>query len=106
MIIDIIQGLSDVRGTGDPTETLDMDWLHSPQASRQHYKTSLNLESRGEKEKRTTEKHMVPQSASRRQINWLHLDAVGEIGSGPDWLAVSCWRPMPQEGRRRLSVVD
>ena len=33
---------------------LDMDWSHSPQASRWHYRTSLNLESMG-KENRPTE---------------------------------------------------
>ena len=35
---------------------LEMDWSHSPQASRQHYTTSFNLEPRGEKKKSTTEK--------------------------------------------------
>ena len=43
--------MPDAGGTGDPTEMPEMDWSHSPQASRQHYTTSLNLESRGEKEK-------------------------------------------------------
>ena len=33
-------------GTRDPTETLEMEWPHSPQTSRQHYSTSLDLESR------------------------------------------------------------
>ena len=54
-------------GTGDPTETLEMDWSYSPQTSQQHYTTSLNRESRWEKEKRTTKKHLVPRSESRRQ---------------------------------------
>ena len=27
---------------------MEADWSHSPQASRQHYMTNLNLESRGE----------------------------------------------------------
>ena len=42
--------MSDAGGTGDPTETLDIDWAHSPQGSRQHYKTRFNLEARGAKE--------------------------------------------------------
>ena len=46
--------MSDAGGTGDPTEKLEMDWSYSPHTSRQHYTTNLNLESRGEKEKRTT----------------------------------------------------
>ena len=29
-------------------------------------------------------KHMVPRSGSRRQRNRLHLETVGDIGSGPD----------------------
>ena len=43
--------MPDVGGTGDLAETLKMDWSHSPQASRQRYTTSLNLESRGGKGK-------------------------------------------------------
>ena len=57
--------MSDAGGTGDPTETMAMDWSHSLQAIRQHCMTSLNLESRGEKEKRTIEKHLAPRSGSR-----------------------------------------
>ena len=60
-----------------------MDWSHSPQASQQHYTTNLNVESEVETEKSTTEKHMAPRSGSRRQRNLLHLETVGEIGSGP-----------------------
>ena len=37
------------------------------------------MESRGEKEKR----------------NWLHMETGGEIGSRPECLEESCWRPMP-----------
>ena len=33
--------MSDTGGSGDPTETLDTDWPHSPQASQQHYTASL-----------------------------------------------------------------
>ena len=56
-------------------------------ASRQHYTTSLNLETRGEKEKKMTEEHLAPRSRSRRQRNWLHLETVGEIDSGQECLA-------------------
>ena len=41
--------MSDAGGRADPTEMLEMDWSHSPRACRQHYTTSLNLESRVEK---------------------------------------------------------
>ena len=63
--------VSDAGGTGDPTETMEIDWSHSQQASRQHCTTSLNLESRGEREKRTTEKHVASRPGSRRQRNWV-----------------------------------
>ena len=43
--------MSDAGETGAPTEAMEMDWSHSPQASEQHNATSLNLESRGEKKK-------------------------------------------------------
>ena len=36
--------MPDVSGTGDPTETLEMDWSQSLQST---YMTSLNLELRG-----------------------------------------------------------
>ena len=50
--------MSDAGGTVDPTETLEMDWSHSLQASRQHYTTSLNLESkRGTKNEDDHETH-------------------------------------------------
>ena len=45
---------------------------------------------------------MVPRLGSRRQRNWLHLETVGEVGSGPECLEESCWRPMPQRGREGL----
>ena len=51
--------------------------------------SSLNSEYRGEKKKRTTEKHTAPRSGSRRQRNWIHLETVGEIGSGPECLEES-----------------
>ena len=62
---------SDAGGTGDPTKTQEMDCSHSPQTSRLHYTTSLNLESRGEKEKRATEKHLAQRSGTRHQRNWI-----------------------------------
>ena len=43
--------MSDVGETGDPTESLEMDWSHLLEASRQHYTTSLTMEPRGENEK-------------------------------------------------------
>ena len=58
--------LSDAGRTGDMTETLEMDWSYSPQTSRRHYATSLNLESRDEKEKRATEKRF--QMSNKRVI--------------------------------------
>ena len=87
---------------GDPTEALEMDWPYSPQASRQHYTTSLNQESCWKKEKRTTEKRIAPRSGSRRQRNWIQLETHRGIGSGPESLVESCWCPMPQKRRRRL----
>ena len=62
--------MSYAGGTGDPTATLEMDWSHCPQVSRQDYMTSVNLEPRGEKEKRTTEKHAALRSGSRRRGKW------------------------------------
>ena len=44
---------SGVRGT---TETSEMDWSHSLEASRWHYMTSLDLQPRPENEKRTNKK--------------------------------------------------
>ena len=89
--------MSDACGIGEPIETLKMDWSYSPQVSRQHYMTSLNLESGGEKKKRTTENHMVPPSGSRRQRNWIHLETVGENEPGQECLEESCWRSIPQK---------
>ena len=66
--------MSDASGTGDPTETLEMDWSHSLQVSRQQYTTSLNLESNGKKEKRATKIHMARRSGSRCQRNRMHLE--------------------------------
>ena len=37
------------RNEESPGETMEMDWSHFPQASRQHYTTSLSLESTGER---------------------------------------------------------
>ena len=87
--------VQDVSLTG---ETLEMDWSHSPQASRQHYTTSLNMEFIGEKQKRTTEKHMAPRSGSGRQRNWLHLETVGEVGSGPESLGSHVGGLCPRRG--------
>ena len=87
--------MSDAGRTGDPTETMEMDWSHSPQAGRQHYTTRLNLEPIGEKEKRATEKDVAPRSGSRRQRKRIQLDTIGEVGSGPECFAESCWPPMP-----------
>ena len=71
---------------GGPTETLEMDWSHSPQAIRQHYTaTSLNLEPRSEEEKRTTGNMwaMICKQLSRLR------DASKEIGSRPECLVES-----------------
>ena len=43
--------MSDAGGTVETAEAMEMDWSHFAQSSRQHYRTSLNLESRGEKKK-------------------------------------------------------
>ena len=37
--------MSDAGGTGDPTETLEMDWARGPQASQQNYMANLNPKS-------------------------------------------------------------
>ena len=60
--------MTDAGGTGDLKETLE-NWSHSPQASRQHYTISVNLEPRGEKEKRTTEKY-VTADVKETGYNW------------------------------------
>ena len=55
---------------------LEMDWSHSLQASRQHYITSLNLEPRGEKEKRgdqETQGAVIWKQMSKKR------DIIGEI---------------------------
>ena len=44
-----VQCMSDAGRIGDPPETLEVDWSHSPLASRPHCTTSLNFESRGER---------------------------------------------------------
>ena len=93
--------MSDAGGAGDPTETVEMDWSHSPQVSRQLFMTNPNLDSAAEKEKRTTEKQLAPRSHLEADVNetsWLHLETVGEIGSGSECLEESCWRPRPRRG--------
>ena len=82
--------MSNAGGTGDPTKLLDMDWSNSPQASRQHYTTILNMLPKGDKEKMATEKYVAPRSGSSRQRNWIQLEIIGEIGSGPEYLEKSC----------------
>ena len=68
-------------GTEDPTETLEMDWSHSPQTNQQHYTTSLNLESRGEKEK---EDDRETHGAAIRKQTSKKLDKPGD--SWREWL--------------------
>ena len=87
--------ISNATGSGEPVETLDMDWLHYLQSSCQHYMTILNLESGGENEKRTTEKHVASRAWLRRQENVIQLDTVGEIGSELECLVyhVGCLCP-------------
>ena len=38
--------MSDVGRSGDPTETLQMDWSYTPQASQQHYTSSFKEDDR------------------------------------------------------------
>ena len=77
-----------------------MDWSYSPKASQQHHTTSLNREPRGAKEKKATEKQAVLRFGSRK------LETVAEIFWRPECLVESCWRPMQQEGRRRLWLIN
>ena len=86
------QRTSDSGGTGHPTETLEMDGSHSLQASRQYYTTILNVESRGEKEKRATRKY-VEADVNEMGHGWRQF---GEIGSGLECLLESCWQLMLQ----------
>ena len=55
------------------------------------YTTSLNLEPRGRKEKRTTEKHTAPRFGSTRQGNRVQMEAIVGICSGPELATESCW---------------
>ena len=59
------------------TETLEMDWAHSPQTIRHHYTTSLKLESRGEKEGKQDDRE------THSTANWKptsnQLDTAGNI---------------------------
>ena len=71
-----------------------MDWSHYPQASRQHYTTSLNLESRREKEKED-DREIRGAAIKRGQRNGKQLETIGETGCGPADLS---WRPMSQDG--------
>ena len=70
----------DACGTGDQTESLEMDWSYSSQASRKHYATSLNLELRGETEKRMTEKHVAPRAIWKQKSMKLHTARDNWIG--------------------------
>ena len=79
--------------------------LRANQSTPLHDK-NLNLELRGQKEKRTTAKYMTPQSGSKRQRNCIGLyqETAGEIDSGPECLAGSCRRPMLQIGVTKALV--
>ena len=79
----------------DSTDTMVMDWSHSLQGSRQHYTTSLNLESIWEKKikegDRETHIAAIWKQTSKK------LDTVVETSSRPECLQESCWRPMHQK---------
>ena len=40
--------VSDAGGTGDPTETLEVDWSYSPQTCREHYMQALTWNPEGQ----------------------------------------------------------
>ena len=65
--------MSDAGGTGDPTETLEMNWYLI-----------------------TTKKHATPRSGSRRQRNGILTAEDKEVGQGPECHEQPCWRPMLQ----------
>ena len=78
--------MPDAGGTGDPTEKLEMDGSYPPQTNREHYTTSLNLESRGEEDdletlgaaiwKQTSNKLVIPGDSWR---DWLRTGVPGGI---------------------------
>ena len=67
--------------------------------------TNLNLEARGGKKKSTPEKCLVPRSGNGRQRNGVQPETIGEVVSGPECLADSCWQPMPRRGATK-SLID
>ena len=73
--------ISDSDGAGDLTETMEMDWSNSPQASRQHSTTSLNLKPRGQKAKLVDRETRCAAIWKQTSKKW---DVVGDNWS--DWL--------------------
>ena len=72
--------MPDAGRTGDPTETLEMDWSHSPQVSRQHYTKSLDLEKRGRlRNARRRDLETDVKEAGDSWRDWLGTGISGEI---------------------------
>ena len=98
--------MSNAGRTRDPTDTMEMDWSPSPQASRQHHTTSLNLESRGENERGragNTWRRDLEADVTETGYTWRRLERLAHERSA--WTS-HVWRPVLQKGRRRLWLMD
>ena len=75
--------MSDAGGTGDPTETLEMEQSHSPQASRQLTREAIiwNPEGKGEQDDRATRGAAIGKQVSNKR------DTAGDNWRG--WLGIS-----------------
>ena len=63
-----------------------------------HVTVLHDMREKKENETRTTAKHRAPRPRSKSHRNDVQLGTAGETGSGWEFFAESCWRPMPQEG--------
>ena len=67
---------------------------------------TLTRNSEGKKERGMAEKYVAQWSETRHQRNWIQLETVWEIDSGPECLVESCWRPVPHEERWMLWFIE
>ena len=81
----------DASGTGDPTETLEIDLSQSPQASQQQYTTSFNLDPRwGRKRGDRDICDVAIWKQMSKKLETVGDNWIGETSSGPRCLIESC----------------
>ena len=85
--------------TGDPTKTLMGHILRKPVDMIAQQAITWNPAWKRKRGRpRNAWRSYLEADVKERQRSGIQLKTIGEVDSGPECLAESCWHPMPQEG--------